>query len=359
MTWCCGIASTPASRPTRYNHRSKALLFPSLLKLPAQTGPRGKIDTIQNLPTRKGNQLKPVLIVHGGAWKIAEDTHEAHIHGTRLACEAGWAMLSKGGTALDAVEKAVSIMEDNPTFDAGVGSVLNRAGEIEMDAIIMDGARLELGAVAAVRGITNPVRLARLILRDTDHSLLVGDGARRFAEIKGMRLCAEAELTVQREIDRFRQLQQTPNYTLADGFAPSPQGTVGAVAIDEQGHIAAATSTGGASYKLPGRVGDSPLVGSGAYADDQTGGASATGHGESIMKIVLSKLATDAIGHGFSAQEAADCAIRTLYERTGGYGGLIMVDHRGETAFAYNTPHMAVAWVDADYKVQARIKSGN
>ncbi len=300
--------------------------------------------------------MKPALIVHGGAWKIAEETHPAHVHGTQTACEASWAILSKGGTALDAVEKAISVMEDDPTFDAGVGSVLNRAGVIEMDAIIMDGATLDLGACAAVRGITNPVKLARLILRDTDHSLLVAEGARRFAELKGMRLCAEAELTVPREIERFRQLQQTPNYTLADGFAPGPQGTVGAVAIDENGNIAASTSTGGASYKLPGRVGDSPLVGSGAYADNQTGGASATGHGESIMKVVLCKLATDAIGRGMCAQEAADYAMQVMRTRTKGYGGLIVVDHQGRTAFAYNTPHMAVAWVDEDYRIQARIK---
>lgn len=301
--------------------------------------------------------MKPAIIVHGGAWKIDEATHEAHVHGTHRGCEAGWAILSKGGTALDAVEKAVSVMEDDPTFDAGVGSVLNRAGEIEMDAIIMDGKTLELGAVAAVRGITNPVKLARLILRDTDHSMLVGEGARRFAELKGMRLCAEAELTVSREIERFHRLQQTPNYTLADGFTPSPQGTVGAVAIDEQGNMAAATSTGGASYKLQGRVGDSPLVGSGAYADNQTGAASATGHGESIMKVVLAKLATDAIARGMSAQDAAALAIRTMHDRVNGYGGLIIVDYRGQTAFAYNTPHMAVAWIDEDYKIQARIES--
>ena len=303
--------------------------------------------------------MKPNIIVHGGAWQIAEETHDAHILGVRRAAEAGWAILIKGGSALDAVETAVSLMEDDPTFDAGVGSVLNRVGEIEMDAIIMDGKTLDLGAVAAVRGITNPVRLARLIVRDTDHSVLVGEGARRFAEIKGMRLCAEAELTVPREIERFRRLQQTPDYRLMDGFAPrhaNPMDTVGAVAIDERGNVAAATSTGGASYKLQGRVGDSPLVGSGAYADNETGAASATGHGEAIMKVVLCKLATDAIGRGMSAQAAADYAMKVLYDRVQGYGGMIVIDHTGATAFAYNTPHMAVAWVDEQRCIQARIE---
>ena len=257
---------------------------------------------------------------------------------------------------MDAVEKAVAVMEDDPTFDAGVGSVLNRAGGIEMDAIIMDGQTLSLGAVAAVRGITNPIRLARLIAQETDHSLLVGEGARRFAELKGMRLCAEAELTVRREIARFHRLQKMPDYKLSYEFAPDPQGTVGAVAIDAEGNIAAATSTGGAAYKLPGRVGDSPLVGSGAYADNRTGGASATGHGESIMRVVLSKTATDAIARGLTAQEAADFAIRTMFERVNGYGGIILADYRGQVAFAYNTPHMAVAWSDENGGVHARIE---
>jgi beta-aspartyl-peptidase (threonine type) len=249
------------------------------------------------------------------------------------------------------------VMEDDPTFDAGIGSVLNRVGEIELDAIIMDGKNLALGAVAAVRGINHPVQLARLIMEDTDHALLVGDGARRFAEIKGMRLCAQAELTVPREVERFRKLQQTPDYHLSDGFTPDPVGTVGAVAIDADGNVAAATSTGGVHFKLPGRVGDSPLVGSGAYADNQTGAASVSGHGESIMRVVLAKTATDALARGLNVQEAADYAIQTLYERVGGYGGIILVDFRGQIAFSYNTPHMAAAWVDEQGRIQSRIKS--
>ncbi|MBN1680332.1 MAG: isoaspartyl peptidase/L-asparaginase [Anaerolineae bacterium] len=295
-------------------------------------------------------------MVHGGAWKIPDETHADHIGGTYVAAKAGWAILAGGGSAMDAVETAVSIMEDDSTFDAGIGSVLNRTGGIEMDAMIMDGQMLALGAVGAVRGIMNPVKLARLILQDTDHSLLVGEGARRFAESKGMRLCAEAELTVPREIERFRLLQQEKDYHLSDGFTPDPMDTVGAVAVDVAGNVAAATSTGGAHYKLPGRVGDSPLVGSGAYADNHTGAASATGHGESIMKVVLAKTATDALGRGLSVQEAADYAVNHMFERVGGYGGIILVDCDGQTAFAYNTPHMAVAWADENGSILARIK---
>jgi beta-aspartyl-peptidase (threonine type) len=303
--------------------------------------------------------LKPTIMVHGGAGNMEEALHADYIAGTRRAADAGWRILTGGGSAMDAVEKAVSIMEDDPTFDAGVGSVLNRAGDIEMDAIIMDGKTLALGAVAALRGVTNPIRVARLIMEDTEHSLLVGEGARRFAESKGIRLCAAAELTVPREIERFRQLQQMPDYRPALDSLPNrsePQDTVGAVAMDAQGQLAAATSTGGTAYKLPGRVGDSPLVGSGAYADNLTGAASATGHGESIMRVVLAKTATDAIARGMSAQEAADHAIRYMFERVGGYGGLIIVDYRGQIAFAHNTPRMAVAWPDETGHIQARIK---
>src|SRR5690554_7986968 len=144
-------------------------------------------------------------------------------------------------------------MEDNPVLNAGVGSALNREGEIELDAIIMDGRTLALGAVAAVRGIRNPIKLARLIMEDTDHCLLVGEGARRFAEQHNMRLCAQAELTVPREVERFRELQKRQDYRLAEGFTPDPMGTVGAVAIDAAGNVAAATSTGGVPFKLPGR----------------------------------------------------------------------------------------------------------
>jgi len=295
-------------------------------------------------------------MVHGGAGNIEEEFHADYLRGTCLAAQAGWEVLVGGGSALDAVERAVVVMEDDPTFDAGIGSVLNRAGNIEMDAMIMDGLTLKVGAVAAVRGIMNPVRLARLIAEDTDHSMLVGEGARRFAELKGMRLCAEAELTVPREVERFRRLQQVPDYHLSDEFSPAPKGTVGAVAIDSEGNVAAAPSTGGMTYKLPGRVGDSPLVGSGAYADNQTGAASATGHGERIMRVVLCKTATDALGRGLEVQAAADFAIRTLSERVGGYGGLILVDYRGQIAFAHNTPHMAVAWIDDSGEVRARIR---
>ncbi len=286
--------------------------------------------------------LIPSLIVHGGAGDMPIAEHADYLAGCRVAFEAGWRLLERGESALNAVEAAVRSMEDNPIFDAGVGSVLNSEGEIELDAMIMDGAQLDLGAVAAVRGIANPITLARRIMEDSGHNMLVGSGARQYAARIGMRLCSQAELTVPREVARFREYQKTTvkkQQQLADGHD-----TVGAVAIDRFGNIAAATSTGGMAFKLPGRVGDSPLVGSGAYADNLTGGASATGHGEFIMRVLLSKTATDAVGSGMTAQEAAEHAIAVLKRRVNGKAGIIVVDQQGRVGFAHNTPHMAVAW---------------
>jgi beta-aspartyl-peptidase (threonine type) len=296
----------------------------------------------------------PALIVHGGAGDIPEAEHADYLAGARVAFEAGWRLLERGESALDAVEAAVRSMEDNATFDAGVGSVLNSVGEIELDALIMDGRTLDLGAVAAVRGIANPITLARRIMEHTEHNVLVGAGARRYAEQIGLRLCSQAELTVPREVARYRSQQQS----IAKNGSREVAGhdTVGAVAVDQFGNVAAATSTGGRAFKLPGRVGDSPLVGSGGYADNLCGGASATGHGESIMRVLMSKAATDAILHGKSAQAAANQAIDLLAERVKGEAGIIVLDRDGGIGFAHNTPHMAAAWCDASGVVHTYIK---
>lgn len=303
--------------------------------------------------------MKPTIIVHGSARRIDESTHADHLAGTRRAARLGLDVLQAGGSALDAVETAVRAMEDDPTFDAGVGSVLNRAGYVEMDALIMDGRTLALGAVAAVQDVPNPISLARILMEKTDHNFLVGMGARRFAMQNGLPMCVGSDLVVPREVERFQRLKARENYRLVQefrpGHSPHPTGTVGAVAIDADGHVAAATSTGGAAFKLPGRVGDSPLVGAGAYADDESGAASSTGHGESIMRVLLAKTATDAIRGGMTASEAAQFAIDLMYRRVGGYGGIIVVDRDGRTGFAYNTPYMAVAWADEDGEIHARI----
>ncbi len=296
----------------------------------------------------------PALIVHGGAGDIPLVEQDDYLAGCRVAFEAGWRLLERGQSALDAVEAAVRELENNPAFDAGVGSVLNADGEIELDAMIMNGADLRLGAVAAVRGIANPVTLARRIMQDTAHNMLVGDGARQYASRIGLPLCSQAELTVPREVGRYHQQRAAALEKRKAALAGHD--TVGAVAIDLFGNIAAATSTGGTAFKLPGRVGDSPLVGSGAYADNLSGGASATGHGEAIMRVLLSKTAADAVATGMDAEAAARHSIDLLSQRVNGEGGIIVVDRQGGVGFAHNTPEMAVAWRTPDGQIHLSIR---
>jgi beta-aspartyl-peptidase (threonine type) len=288
----------------------------------------------------------PSLIVHGGAWSVPEGDVQAALAGCRRAAQAGWAILQHGGSALDAVEAAVHVLEDDPVFDAGIGSHLNLDGEVEMDAIIMDGATLRNGAVAAIQRVRYPVSVARLVMERTPHSLLVGAGAEAFARSQGVAVFSEEELIVPRERDTLRSIRAQK------GLA---QDTVGAAARDANGHLAAATSTGGTMGKLPGRVGDSPLIGSGAYADDLAGAASATGNGESLMKIVISKTACDLMTAGLTAQAAAEAVIQRLAQRTTGAGGLIVVDAQGRVGHAFNTPRMACAWVGADGILESSI----
>jgi len=298
----------------------------------------------------------PTIVVHGGAYDIPMETHQAHMEGCRRAAEAGWAVLVRGGTALEAVETAVRVLEDDPTFDAGCGSFLNAAAEVELDAIIMDGRHLDLGAVAAVQRVRHPVTLARLVMTESEHAMLAGPGAEAFARQHGLPICPPEELLVGRELERWRAAQAGGNPRDWEPFGIAPSDTVGAVALDADGNLAAATSTGGTFNKLPGRVGDSPLVGSGAYADNRTGAVSATGLGEALMKVVVSKTACDFIDRGMTAQEAAEAAVAVLVDRTTGEGGLIVVDRLGGVGVAHNTPYIAHAFIAADGKVITAIQ---
>lgn len=283
--------------------------------------------------------ITPSLIVHGGAGQIEGESRPAHADGTRRAAEIGWKILLDGGTALDAVEQAVRYLEEDSTFNAGRGAPLNTAGYVELDAFIMDGATLNSGAVAAVQRVEHPVTLARLVMEKTHHSLMVFHGAHEFADRMGMPLIDEKILHTKREISRWRTAQ-VPDVG---------HDTVGAVARDSYGNIAAATSTGGTRNKLPGRVGDSPLIGCGGYADNVTGGVSATGIGETLMKVVMSKTVCDLIAQGLDAQAAAERAVEILGQpRVKGQGGVIVIDHLGRLGFAYNTPAMARAFVRSD-----------
>ena len=301
--------------------------------------------------------MNPSIIVHGGAWDIPSETVDAHVIGCRRAVEAGFDILAKGGSAIDAVENAVANLEDDPTFDAGRGSVLNQAGQVEMDAIIIDGRTLRSGAVAAIRHVRNPVRVARRVMDATQFSLLTGDGALRFALRSGFKECTEEDLLVGSELEDYREFLRTGILRTKEEFAGEGRDTVGACAVDREGHLASATSTGGISRKLPGRVGDSPLIGSGAYADDRTGAASATGWGEKIMAIVLSKTALDFLTDEGEPNAACRRAIALMSERVDGYGGLIMIDRSGRVGYHHNTPKMAFAFLDNQHmRVHAGIK---
>jgi L-asparaginase / beta-aspartyl-peptidase len=296
----------------------------------------------------------PSFIVHGGAWDIPDEEAPGHLNGCRVAAEIGWSILKDGGSALDAVEAAIRSLEDDPAFDAGKGAWLNSAGEVELDAIIMDGATLNNGAVAAVQHVRNPISVARLVMECTTHSLLTGLGAEHFAQAQGISLCDESELLTGQELERWKLIKAQKDFRVEVAFGGTPHGTVGAVARDVQGHLAAGTSTGGTPNKLQGRVGDSPLIGCGCYADDLSAGASATGWGESIMKVVLSKAACDFTAQGYNAQQAAAKAIGVLADRAQGLGGLIVIDRSGQIGVSFNTPRMARAWIEND-QVSARV----
>lgn len=294
--------------------------------------------------------MKPAIIVHGGAWRIPRDEHAAHQTGCRIAAVAGYEILSAGGTALDAVEIAVTMLEDDPIFDAGTGSHLNQAGLVQLDAGLMDGATLQVGAVAAVERIKNPIQLARRILL-SEHNMLVGQGAEAWATQHDFPLVAPADLVVPREQARFEYHAKHGPPTLSNAFG-RPDGTVGAVAIDRAGNLAAATSTGGTLFKPVGRVGDSPLPGCGYHADNRSAAVSSTGYGEAIIRVQLARTAADlAVALADQAPLvglaclAAEAAIRILGERVNGRGGLIMIDHAGRVGFAHNTPHLARAYM--------------
>lgn len=259
------------------------------------------------------------LVLHGGAKEIAPGKQKANRLGCLAALTVGAGVLRQGGSALDAVEATIRVLEHDPTFNAGRGSVRNTDGEIEMDAAIMDGATLDIGGVAAIRAVPHPVSVARLMLREQP-TLLVADGARRFAEAHGAETCDPASLFA--------------------GTADGSHDTVGCVALDTSGNLAAGTSTGGIEGCAPGRVGDSPLPGCGLYADNAIGAAAFSGDGESIARTMLAARVMQSLESG-PPQPAIEAAIMRL-GRVGGEAGGIVLDRTGQVGWAHNSPHFAV-----------------
>jgi len=281
---------------------------------------------------------------------MPDDIVDAHINGVNNALAAGWKVLERGGSSLDAVEEAVVIMEDDETFDAGRGSFLNRDGRVQLDALIMDGATLRAGGVGCVERLRNPVRAARKILSESPHVYFVGEGAERFAAEHGIALCRNEDLILPREVERLRAYQSESAQHGNDLFAPSSDDvtishdTVGAIALDRDGNIAASTSTGGTLNKAPGRLGDSSLIGCGCYADNLSAAASTTGWGEPIMKLVLAKWTADRVSAGNLPEWAAQEAMNYLKQRVNGHGGIIVLSPDGHFGIAHNTPRMAWAY---------------
>jgi beta-aspartyl-peptidase (threonine type) len=288
------------------------------------------------------------LVVHGGAWNIPDSAVEPSREGVRIALTTGWNALSQGASALDVVEMVVRALEDDPNFDAGRGSRLTREGRVELDASIMVGTNLEAGAVAAIQKVRHPISVARMVMERSEHVMLVGDGARDFAEEEGAELCRTRDLLLGREYDRYMRVLagelDLVNLEFDAGRPDvGPEGTVGAVALDVNGRIVAGTSTGGTQHKHPGRVGDTPIIGAGTYADDAVGGGSATGWGEGILRVALTKGAVDNMAEGLDPREAGERALKSL-KRVKGRAGLILLDRHGRVATVFNTPRMVRGW---------------
>lgn len=274
---------------------------------------------------------RPTILVHGGAGRRVPELEAQADAGCAAAATSGWSVLSGGGSALDAVLVAVTTMEDDPVFNAGVGSCLTADGRVEMDASVMDGAGLNGAGVGVITTVRNPVRLAHAVLLDGRHVLLAGAGAEAFARQCGLPTAPPEYFITPRQRQRWEAWRQ------AEG------GTVGAVAVDRGGRVAAATSTGGLLGKLPGRVGDSAIIGAGTYADDAAGAASATGLGEAIIIAGLAKAAVDGLRSGREPGAMTDALVRDLTARRGVAVGLVVVDRFGRIGAAHTAERMPIA----------------
>jgi beta-aspartyl-peptidase (threonine type) len=293
------------------------------------------------------------VLVHGGAGDVGADRVERHVQGCRQAALAAAEVLRAGGSALDAVERAAVVLEDDPSFNAGTGACLNEEGLIELDAAIVEGTGLRAGAVCALPPFANPIAIARAVLEDGRHVLYAAEGAARFALERGFARATSEAMTTEHARARWAEAHAARTAAARAGSGTPGGGTVGAVARDARGGVAAATSTGGRVDKRVGRVGDSAVVGAGTYADDEAGACSATGNGEAILRVGLTRGAADLLRAGVHPEEAARAAIRAMGSRVGGTGGVIVVDRTGRLGFARNTPTMTWAAAAADMDLAA------
>ena len=296
---------------------------------------------------------KFTIVIHGGAGTILKeemtpDLEHAYSEGLQVALDAGYAVLEEEGAAVNAVKAALVILEDNVLFNAGRGSVFTKKGVQEMDAAIMDGSTLDAGSVAGVRNVRNPIELAAEVMRNSNHVFLSGKGANDFAIKQGIKLEPDEYFFSQFRYDQWKSIRDSDNYSLdhthqrlEELMKDKKFGTVGAVACDQQGNIAAATSTGGMTNKKYGRIGDSPLIGCGTYANNKTCGISCTGHGEMFIRAVAAyDVSCLMVYKGLSLQEAMDTVVHDKLLKIHGEGGMIGVDAQGNAALVFNSAGM-------------------
>ncbi len=304
-------------------------------------------------------------MIHGGAGALQHIKHEGQDseieHSINHILEQGRQLLEKGETALNTVEYCAALLEDDPLYNAGRGSVLNEYGEVEMDAAIMNGCNLAAGAVASVKGIKNPISLARQVLDHSEHVMLTGHGAMKFADFRNIKVWPDHYFVTDARVKQLQEAQQQGQMMLDHEDTEEPQekfGTIGVVAQDLEGNLAAGTSTGGIVNKRWGRVGDTPVIGAGVFADNETCAVSATGYGEQFLRTVLSKTIADFIYfQGLTAQDAAIAGIEYLVSKVNGLGGVIVIDRQGRCAAEHSTSGMIYGWIERSGKSYHRLVS--
>lgn len=319
---------------------------------------QGGVEAVMTIPT---------VLVHGGAGSIPVELEEGKYIGMKNAVRAGWDSLLSSMNVLDAAVSAVRVMEDDPNFNAGRGSKLNILGHVEMDAAVMSGQLMEAGGVACVTGIRHPIEAARAVMENTSHVLLVSDGARKFVVREGVEEAEDDWLITDRSRELLEEYLREHNIThleeeelwMYEGLGRSEgHGTVGAVVIDASGNLAAATSTGGITGKLPGRVGDSPGVGHGVFADNESAAVSCTGTGETFMKAGVGRRIAWRVEEGFTAQDASEEALNYMKARVGGSGGAVVLDKHGNIGIHWNSEQMAWAY-GREGKLHSGINKGD
>ncbi|XP_061402609.1 probable isoaspartyl peptidase/L-asparaginase GA20639 [Musca vetustissima] len=305
--------------------------------------------------TTLSQQIIPTVLVHGGAGDVSDATIPYKKDGVKVAARIGYATLKKTGSVVDAVQEAVKSMEKNAQFNAGYGGVLTWEGKVEMDAAIMDGATLDAGCVSIIENILHPISLARSVMENTRHKFLAGEGAMAYAREAGFQILPDGSLVTENSKLALENYKNSLNGTkpmvdwdeepeIGDKIFGSP-GTVGAVAIDAYGNVAAATSTGGITGKMPGRIGDTPILGGGTYADNNAGCVSATGKGETIMRYNVASRILGLIEHfGMTAQDATALVLEQMTERFNQTAGIISIDPKGNLGIYFTSRRMSWAY---------------